>query len=135
MNFSKQFLYSCILGTILLSGVGCAKKLDDARMSSEIQSKFSQDSSLASKQLTAQADSKPPQMAENNPPPANMNSAPPADNTQAPPPPPPAPKKLIIDQGTQIAVRLVDAIDSEKNQTGDTFHATLNAPLTSDGEE
>jgi hypothetical protein len=230
MNFSKQFLYSCILGTILLSGVGCAKKLDDAKMSSEIQSKFSQDSGLASKQLTvqanngvvtlsgsvdnaaqrdaaaqqaasvggvktvinnlqigsaaadaappskptpyteartvedkaqaepalkspktrapkhsratrnrdqdsAQADSNPPQMAENNPPPANMNSAPPADNTQAPPPPPPAPKKLIIDQGTQIAIRLVDAIDSEKNQTGDTFHATLNAPLTSDGEE
>ena len=24
---------------------------------------------------------------------------------------------------------------NEKNQTGDTFHATLNAPLTSDGEE
>jgi len=29
----------------------------------------------------------------------------------------------------------VDAIDSEKNQTGDTFHATLNAALTSDGEQ
>lgn len=49
--------------------------------------------------------------------------------------PPPAPKKLIIDQGTQLTIRLVDAIDSEKNQTGDTFHATLNAPLSSDGEE
>ena len=47
----------------------------------------------------------------------------------------PAPKKLIIDQGTQMTVRLIDPIDSEKNQTGDTFHATLNAPLTSDGEE
>ncbi len=34
-----------------------------------------------------------------------------------------------------MTVRLVDPIDSEKNQTGDTFHATLNAPLTSDGEE
>jgi hypothetical protein len=55
--------------------------------------------------------------------------------TPVPPPPPPAPKKLIIDQGTQLTVRLIDAIDSEKNQTGDTFHATLNAPLTSDGEE
>jgi hypothetical protein len=64
--------------------------------------------------------------------------APPAENTmtaQEPPPPPPAPKKLIIDQGTQLTVRLIDPIDSEKNQTGDTFHATLNAPLTSDGEE
>jgi len=67
------------------------------------------------------------------------NGAPAAmpDNTaavQAPPPPPP-PRKLIIDQGTQLTVRLVDPIDSEKNQTGDTFHATLNTPLTSDGEQ
>jgi hypothetical protein len=51
------------------------------------------------------------------------------------PPPPPPPKKFIIDQGTQLTVRLMDPIDSEKNQTGDTFHATLNAPITSDGEE
>jgi hypothetical protein len=70
--------------------------------------------------------------ASNQPPPPA--TAP--DNTPAPPPPPPpAPKKFIIDQGTQLTVRLVDPIDSEKNQTGDTFHATLNAPLTSDGEE
>ncbi|HEX4783396.1 MAG TPA: BON domain-containing protein [Candidatus Sulfotelmatobacter sp.] len=67
-----------------------------------------------------------PQIAEI--PPA---SAPPI---QAPPPPPP-PKRLIIDQGTQLSIRLVDPIDSEKNQTGDTFHATLNTALTSDGEE
>jgi hypothetical protein len=60
----------------------------------------------------------------------------PANHTAAPQTaPPPAPRKLIIDQGTQLAVRLVDPIDSEKNQTGDTFHATLNAPLTSDGEQ
>ena len=57
-----------------------------------------------------------------------------AEAAQAPPPPP-APRKLIIDQGTQLAVRLIDPIDSEKNQTGDTFHATLNTPLTSDGEQ
>jgi hypothetical protein len=228
MKISRQSVYSCVLGITLLLGIGCAKKLDDAKMSSEIQSKFSQDSGLASKQLTVQAnngvvtlsgtvdnaaqrdaagqqaaslpgvktvinnlqvgntladapqakpapsteasapeeksepeaapksakvrdhkhsraartrdqdqaqDSGSQQMADNNPP-ANMNPAPaPVNNTPAPPPPPPAPKKLIIDQGTQLAVRLVDPIDSEKNQTGDTFHATLNAPLTSDGEE
>jgi len=52
-----------------------------------------------------------------------------------PPPPPPSPRKLIIDQGTQLTVRLIDPIDSEKNQTGDTFHATLNAPLNTDGHE
>jgi hypothetical protein len=73
-------------------------------------------------------------MAAYNPPPDNSAAPPPVDNTPAPPPPP-APKKLIIDQGTQLTVRLVDPIDSEKNQTGDTFHATLNAPLTSDGEQ
>ncbi len=227
MRISKQSVYSCVLAMILLLGVGCAKKLDDAKMSSEIQTRFSQDSGLASKQLTVQANngvvtlsgsvdnaaqrdaaaqqaasvpgvktvinnlqvgnavadasaaSKPnpsmeasaaqeqpqpepapkpakmrapkharearssddspradsTQMASNTPPPA-MNPAPaPADNTPPPPPPPPPPKKFIIDQGTQMTVRLVDAIDSEKNQTGDTFHATLNAPLTSDGEE
>ena len=72
--------------------------------------------------------------ASNTTPPATAAPAP-ADNTPPPPPPPPAPKKFIIDQGTQMTVRLVDPIDSEKNQTGDTFHATLNAPLTSDGEE
>ena len=84
--------------------------------------------------------------SNDNPPPAkdstqtttSNDTAPPIDNTPPPaaaPPPPPAPKKLIIDQGTQLTVRLVDSIDSEKNQTGDTFHATLNAPLSSDGEE
>ena len=79
-----------------------------------------------------------------------MNSQNPPDSNPAPqiadvppaaapavqtPPPPPPPKRLIIDQGTQLSIRLVDPIDSEKNQTGDTFHATLNTALTSDGEE
>lgn len=226
MKLYRQSWYACVLGMILVLGVGCARKLDDAKMSSEIQSKFSQDSGLASKQLAVQAndgvvtlsgtvenaaqrdaagqqaasisgvktvinnlqignavadanpqakpapirearptEEKPEpvakvakarapkhsrhtprsseqdsardsnqQIAANTPPPpAQMTStAPPVDNT---PPPPPPPKKLIIDQGTQLAIRLVDAIDSEKNQTGDTFHATLNAPLTSDGEQ
>jgi hypothetical protein len=71
-----------------------------------------------------------PDAAPQQAPPAAENAA--AVQT---PPPPPAPRNLIIDQGTPITVRLIDPIDSEKNQTGDTFHATLNAPLTSDGEE
>lgn len=58
-----------------------------------------------------------------------------AETVPPPPPPPPAPKQLIIDQGTQLTVRLIDPIDSEKNVTGDAFHATLNTPLSSDGEE
>jgi hypothetical protein len=229
MKGKIHFVNFAVLAMILSLGVGCAKKLDDAKMSSNIQSKFSQDSGLASKQLTVQSNngvvtlsgtvdneaqrqaagrqaaaepgvktvinnlqvgdslaamadasqkptpgdsstpaasaaaSTPPQekskpakakkarrhqaedpasgqdsgqqqIAANNPPPENSAAPPPVDNTPVPPPPP-APKKLIIDQGTQLTVRLVDPIDSEKNQTGDTFHATLNAPLTSDGEQ
>jgi hypothetical protein len=234
---------SFVLVMILGLGVGCASKPDDAKVSSEIQSKFGQDSGLSTKQLTVQAtngvvtlagtvdndaqreaasrqaasvpgvktvvnnlqvgvapaattgavdatpqpsrtlssssspmsaapadktkpgagkksrarasehsdkaphsaaDSNAGQMtASNQSAPAAPQDNPPAaapanpgDNAAAAtPPPPPAPKKLIIDQGTQLTVRLIDPIDSEKNQTGDTFHATLNAPLTSDGEE
>ncbi|HZQ93730.1 MAG TPA: BON domain-containing protein [Candidatus Sulfotelmatobacter sp.] len=227
MKFSKQSVYSCVLGMILLLGLGCARKLDDAKMSSEIQSKFSQDSGLGSKQLSVQSNNgvvtlsgtvdnaaqreaaaqqaasiagvktvinniqvgnaasdagssskpmpaveasvpddkpEPPakaakakapkhsraarnsdegpatpdrgeQTSANNSPAPAMNSAPAAPEHTSAPAPPPAPRKLIIDQGTQLAIRLVDAIDSEKNQTGDTFHATLNAALTSDGQE
>ena len=43
------------LAVILSLGVGCTMKPDDAKVSREIQSKFSQDSGLASKQLTVQA--------------------------------------------------------------------------------
>ena len=243
MKTASLSVRSLLLAGVLILGVGCAKKLDDGKMSSEIQGKFSQDSGLASKQLTVQAnngvvtlsgtvdnaaqrdaagrqaasiegvktvvnnlqvgdaaamnppasqpvadakpapvpmaaepepskpdnvsakkeaksrkhdssrasrklwtsDSRPdrgvPPIATDDPPPAgstDMQSAQPAItavDTPPPPPPPPAPKKFIIDQGTQMTVRLIDPIDSEKNQTGETFRATLNAPLTSDGEE
>jgi BON domain len=52
----------------------------------------------------------------------------------APPPPPPPPQKVTIPAGTTLAVRLVDTIDSEKNQPGETFRATLNSPLSVEGE-
>lgn len=51
-----------------------------------------------------------------------------------PPPPPPPPQKVTIPAGTTLAVRLVDSVDSEKNQTGETFRATLNSPLSAEGE-
>lgn len=50
------------------------------------------------------------------------------------PPPPPAPKKVTISSGTALAIRLVDSIDSEKSQPGETFRATLDSPLSSEGE-
>ena len=234
---TTSLFVSSLLAIALGMSVGCARKPDDAKISSEVQGKFSQDSGLASKQLTVQAnngvvtlagsvdndaqreaagrqaasvpgvktvvndlqvgngsnagavaaspasatrvggatpadkpragsgknssktrssrdsgsagnsetgnsgnDSNANQMSASNQP--APDPAPPAqptspDNSAATqvPPPAPSPKKLIIDQGTQLTVRLIDPIDSEKNQTGDTFHATLNAPLTSDGEQ
>ena len=51
-----------------------------------------------------------------------------------PPPPPPPPQKVTIPSGTVVAIRLVDPIDSETSQTGQTFHATLDSPLAVDGE-
>jgi hypothetical protein len=73
-------------------------------------------------------------MADDSPPPAPAPQDTPADSPSTPPPPPP-PQKVTIEQGTQITVRLIDSIDSEKNRVGDTFHATLNAPLSAEGTE
>jgi len=227
MKTYSAVVSSFALGAVLVASVACAKKSNDAQMTTDIMQKYSQDSGLASKQISVQANdgvitltgtvdnaaqrdaagrqaatepgvktvvnnlqigdamasaatpaqqpapqaaasepapmpqekpdsgspkksSKPrkeqkaakqsmqepdsQQMAANTPPPA----APPAQNVTpavSTPPPPPPPRKFIVDQGTQLNVRLVDAIDSEKNQTGDTFRATLNTPITSDGEE
>lgn len=228
MNRFSPRLSFLVLAVILSLGIACSRKPDDTRISSDIQSKFSQDSGLSGKQInvrssngtvtlegtvddnaqreaasrqaasvagvkqvinnlqvgtmaaapaaqaqpaeTTQAsnateNAKPTagkhgssrksrrsqrtadaakndqaytvdssqntstQVANNTPPPPVAATTP-----QAPPPPPP-PKKITVDQGTQLTVRLVDSIDSEKNQTGDTFHATLNTPLTANGEE
>ncbi len=232
---TKLSLRLSSLALVIIAGLslGCARKPDDGTISSEIQSRFSQDSGLSTKQLTVQTsngvvtlggnvDNQAQRAAAARPaasvdgvrtvvnnlqvgvaagttptgeaqPPASMPLSPaPARNAHSPgkkskvrnsedsradntapasngsttrsmnqtsptavpdttaaaspdmpptpvadqtPPPPPSPHKLIIDQGTQFTVRLIDPIDSEKNQTGDTFHATLNAPLTSDGQE
>jgi len=51
-----------------------------------------------------------------------------------PPPPPPPPAKVTIPTGTTLAVRLVDTVDSEKSQQGQTFHATLDSPLAVEGD-
>jgi hypothetical protein len=222
-----------LLAAILASSLGCARKLDDAKISTSIQSKFSQDSGLSTKQLTVQASNgvvtlagfvdndaqraaaarqaasvegvkevinnlqvgdattaaapmpasttktvedtmakNPPSpkqtnkpapgkrsrrsnaskrdawsegasaptsddaMAENSQPQdTTPQDAPAADTTPSTPSLPPLPQKVTIEQGTQMSIRLIDSIDSEKNQTGDTFHATLNAPLSAEGVE
>ena len=50
------------------------------------------------------------------------------------PPPPAAPLKVTIPSGSTLAVRLVDTIDSETAQPGQTFHATLDSPLAVEGD-
>ncbi|HYU48138.1 MAG TPA: BON domain-containing protein [Terriglobales bacterium] len=50
------------------------------------------------------------------------------------PPPPAAPKKVTIPSGTTMAIRLVDAINSETAQPGQTFRATLDSPLATEGD-
>ncbi len=76
-------------------------------------------------------------MAENQPAPAPM-PAPESMPTPAPepvtPPPPPPPQKVTIPTGTTLAVRLEDALDSEANQAGQTFRASLTSALTANGE-
>ena len=55
MNRASLLASSFLLAIVMGMAVGCARKPDDAKISSEIQSKFSQDSGLSSKQLTVQA--------------------------------------------------------------------------------
>lgn len=50
------------------------------------------------------------------------------------PAPPPEPAKVTVPSGTSIVVRLIDTIDSATAQSGDKFHATLDAPIAIDGD-
>jgi hypothetical protein len=42
---------------------------------------------------------------------------------------------LEIPAGATIRVRMIDKLNSEQNQTGDTFHATLDEPIRVNGKE
>jgi hypothetical protein len=65
-------------------------------------------------------------------PPTPVASAPPAEPAEPPAPPTPAPT-VTIQSGTVLPVRLGQALSSEHNQAGDTFTATLDAPLSVGG--
>ena len=205
---------------ILGMGLGCARKADDAKITSTIQSSFNADSGLQGKQLgvqsengvvtlsgtvdndaqrtaasryaaaapgvkqvindlqvgagpaeTAQAQPAPSVQPAPAPVPAEKpspsrrrkrvvssgdssnqnpngssdqmaqagNSIPaaapePAMQAPPPPPPPPPPQKVTIPSGTTVSVRLVDSVGSDTSQQGQTFHATLNSPLSVQGE-
>jgi len=97
-------------------------------------SKKRHESRKAQENADASSMNNPTQMADQTPPPAPVPAVTPTPAAPAPPPPPPPPQKVTIPSGTALTVRLVDPIDSEKNQVGDTFHATLNSPLTINGD-
>src|SRR6202030_274151 len=55
MKRTSQCFYVSLLAIFLSLASSCARKPDDAKISNDIQSKFSQDSGLSGKQLTVQA--------------------------------------------------------------------------------
>jgi hypothetical protein len=81
----------------------------------------------------------PPQASEPEKPPAEQPAAtapvPAAAPAPAPPPPPPPPQPVTatIPGGTVVTVRTIDNIDSSTSQAGQTFRASLEAPLLVDG--
>jgi hypothetical protein len=46
-----------------------------------------------------------------------------------PPPPPPQPITVTIPEGTIVTIRTIDAIDSSVNRPGQSFRASLDAPI------
>ncbi|MGZ4827991.1 MAG: BON domain-containing protein [Terriglobales bacterium] len=56
-------------------------------------------------------------------PPQNMAAAPAATPAPAPP------RVVTVPEGTTVAIRLIDPIDTERNKVGDTFRATLSQPV------
>src|SRR5258708_644208 len=48
-------IFSILLAAVLVLTIGCSRKPDDAKISSDVQGRFSQDSGLSTKQLTVEA--------------------------------------------------------------------------------
>jgi hypothetical protein len=82
-----------------------------------------------------------PVTARNAEPPAVETTAPkPAEQRPEPvvalpppPPPKPEPRRVTIPAGTLLTVRLAQSLNSDSNQAGDSFQATLDQPLVVDG--
>jgi hypothetical protein len=86
-------------------------------------------------------DSLPSPLADNVMPDENPSPLPETPDAPAPeamPPPtqtsPPPARKVTVPSGTSMTIRLLDALDSEKAQPGQTFRASLDAALPTDGD-
>jgi len=47
---------------------------------------------------------------------------------------PPSPRQVRVPSGTLVSIRMIDPVDSETATVGDTFKASLDAPIIVDGE-
>ena len=55
-------------------------------------------------------------------------------STPPPPPPPPPPVQVTIPAGTVITVRMIDGVDSSRDQAGQEFGASIAAPVVVDDQ-
>lgn len=69
------------------------------------------------------------QTAETAPPAPPANPQPAAAPAPPPPPPPPQPITVTVPEGTVVTVRTIDSIDSSTASTGQSFRASLDAPV------
>jgi hypothetical protein len=67
--------------------------------------------------------------AADNPPEPPAAPTPPAAPAPPPPPPPPQPITVVVPEGSIVTIRTIDAIDSANSSTGQTFRASLDAPV------
>jgi hypothetical protein len=58
----------------------------------------------------------------------------PAPPATPPPPPPPQPITVTVPEGTIVTVRTIDSIDSNTSSTGQSFQASLDAPVVVDDQ-
>ncbi|MGH9785296.1 MAG: hypothetical protein ACRD88_14025, partial [Terriglobia bacterium] len=73
----------------------------------------------------------PPVLRRTTPPATTSSSA---TTTTSTAPPAPRPANITIPGGTEITVRMIDPVDSEVNQIGDTFRASLDEPIIVNGQ-
>jgi outer membrane lipoprotein SlyB len=71
---------------------------------------------------------RPTEVARNQPPSTPAGTPPVAPPLATEPLPPPV-EHVTIRAGTTVSVRMVDGLDSEVNQVGDTFRASLDSPI------
>jgi BON domain len=67
--------------------------------------------------------------AEESAPKETKKSSTPSELAYTPPPPPPQPIQVTIPAGTEITVRMIDGVDSSRDQAGQEFGASIAAPV------